>query len=888
MPNKFQERLAALGDDRVKLFVESKSLYRKFADDLRIQFPELGEGEYVRARNDPRLEAARQGFIKAIELSEDIGKLPDVAVARYQLGMVCHMRGELDEAADLMRNALEFLDNLPGRDYWATCSGCHYHIGIVALKQRRWSEADQELHRSRSIDESIGDLSGVMLTDEALAKLSALDGRAPKPAPQTVPAPQPKPAAASAPPRPKPVQDKAAAPKPKAPREPKTAPQAAPQATREVRPKTHLDGSASGGRGTRLIWLASYSDAANDSLLRQVESLEEEFGRPVAVARAAVGSSDPHLRLMPKPDRGQKLTAAILVIEKAGLVDQGFRELVQTCVRTAASAPSFRLLVYLRDLSIADLQNYPDSEGVVESLFATTQLAQAPTVEDLRATLVEFVRAVDRIELAERWRTLRLRLSRVLELPAIALLLIAGGIALLGFPAAYFKVGHDWLGPYGPALAALVLGTLAFPLQAPLIYLMLRGLRTTLSSAENSRLMYLVVVGLLVTIGASNLQQALDGPWLWLLPGLVIGVLLDAARRAGMQARREMIEVKVPDERAANEQSPERLAAADRLADKLTATLSRRRSFNPLTCPLLPSLSARVFISYTRKSARSCTLAEELYRSLREKGADPFLDRKLISVGANWRHQLSRRIVESDTVICIVDEMTIQSQWVASELEAAVEGRRLTGSPQILVLLDPAAKRDAQPMPPAFRAVMRAADEPMTEDAPQVIELSDKSLPALVWGLAPGRFLPPAIFTRTSTLAITMALVLLSWIGAIGGLAGVPLGVMVGLDRTTNVALATNLADAGLLAPLTLLSGFWLGFLARTALAWGCEIQGDRERTMAVPALATAGVGVALPVFLLLNASVLVAVWSVALVATGWAIASAVRGLGMRPANEGV
>ncbi len=528
--------------------------------------------------------------------------------------------------------------------------------------------------------------------------------------------------------------------------------------------------------------------------------------------------------------------------------------------------PDFRLLVYLHDMTIDELREMSDRE-LVAALFDTTQIAESPSLEQLRRTLVPYVRSVERIRAAARWRDLHLRLSGVCGRLASALLFAAALLSLLGFPAWLLKSDLGWLGPHGPKLASLVLGMLAFPVQSPLIFLLLRGMRTTVMALrDNVSFARWVFAGGMLMFGGTHLQHALGGPHAWLFLGAAMGVLLDAIRRAGRQARRQGIDLGALMERA-----------ADPAIQDPRATVLRGDHLNPFSCPLLPGLSARIFISYTRSSAKGSKLATALHRELKTAGATPYLDRVSNPAGASWRRSLNQHLGECDTFLCILDEKSVQRPWVAAELLAALEAHRLTGTPEIVILIDPKIQRASLPMLPVFRGAASAETEPPVPGRPQILGLNERTCSSLAWALAPGRFVPASVFTRATALPMMSAMGVLGRIGGLGILAGFILGFLVMLESMSRFPLTSGLADRGWLEPVTLLSAFWLGFMARATIAWGCERTYSRQMGIAIPTIATAGFAYAL--FLLLpKVSALVTGWSAGLVAVGWMmVASAMR-----------
>lgn len=841
------EKFAAARSLRLQAFVSAKNSYEAFLQEMDLPFHQISEEHYRRAREDARLSEAEQGFTTAIKMSEQADALADSAVARYQLGMIYHLRGDLDEAAALMRSALQVFSNLFQRNRSADMSPCHYHLGVIALKRGRLSEAVSELRRSRQMDQNDMDLGGMQMCDQALAACAEAGADigaeiAPSPG-DAVDWDMPEDAT---------------------PEEIEESPVADEITIRKARFNQR-----------ELIWLASYSIQANNALMAHLNSLGDEFGRPVNVSRAAFGSIDPSQQVLRQPERDQHLCATILVLEKAGLNDPSFQVLAESCIERVVAVPDFRLLVYLHDLSMNDLRDLSDHTPFVAKLFETTQVAESPSLEQLRSTLVPYIRRVGREKAVARWRDLQLRWARACGELVKAILIAAGLLALLGFPAWLLKSKLVWLGPHGPELASLVLGILAFPLQAPLLFLVLRGVRVTTRAHRDNTFMHWIFAGMLLMFGANLFQQKLGGPYSWMFVGLALGVLLDSIRRSGIQAQRQLINLEALKQRA------EEPALADP-----TLTVLRGDPLNPFSCPLLPRLSPTVFISYTQSSARGSRFAATLHRGLKKAGASPFLDRASIPAGVSWRRALNLHLGISDAFICILDEKSVQREWVAAELLGAIEANRLTTAPEIVILVDPAIQRPSQPMLPVFRGVMAAASaSPPIPGRPQILPLNAQTHASLVWSLAPSRFTATSVFTRMVGLPIVFAMGLLSWVGTLGLLTGFILGFLTLLDVTAKLPLVPGLAQRGLLWPLMLLTAFWLGFIARGTVAWAFERNDSREIGATIPAIATCGLAYTL-LLLAQSASVLYLAWSVVLVIAGWMMMASAMRMGLSKITE--
>lgn len=847
MLDSFSERRAAKKDPRFRAFVEGKQAYEAFLQSLRVPFHAMSEDQYRTARKDPKLSTAKERFTAAISMSERKGALADAAVAKCQLAMTHHARGELDEARTLMCAALGIMTNLPNQDRSANISLCHYHLGVIAMQQGRFPEAVRELRRSRQLDEATADLAGMHICEEALAACAKAGADIEHPAPET----------------PETVIDE----------EP---PEQAGEPVSEAPPLPEYERESGRVHYNRreVIYLVSHSVEANDALMVHLNTLGDEFGRPVSISRAASDAPDPQQRRLQQLPPDQHACAAILILEKAGVQHPAFRKWANLLIQRAATAADFRLLVYLHDLTIEELRELSDREPMIATLFDTTQIAESPSLEQLRRTLVPYVRRVERIQAEAMWRTFRMRTAAPCGRLASVLLVTAAVIALLGYPL-WLIIPQNGLGPHAPAISSFLLGLLAFPLQAPLIFLLLRGMRfTALAQRDNVVLMRWIGVGFVVMMGATLFHQTLDGPVAWLFLGLAGGVVLDSVRRAGRQARRQALNLEALLEHTADPawQEPDN-------------TVRQGDPLKPFSCPLLPSLSPRIFISYTRSSRKGIQLATSLYRKLKAQGAAPFLDRASIPEGANWRQVLNRQLGECDVFICILDERSVQREWVAAEVLAAIEARRITGGPEIVLLMDPAIRQGSRPMLPLFQGITAAADDPPMPGRPRIVLLNAETPAALAWGLAPGRFTPRTVFTRGAALPVKYAMIGLGMLGGFGILAGYILGFLAMLEKMSGFPFSAGLMDRGWLVPVALLSVFWLGCTARATSAWKFGEDHTREIGATIPTIATAGLAMAC-IALAPHLSVLVAGWAVVLALAGWMlIASAIR---MGSAKRGI
>jgi hypothetical protein len=170
MLGKLYEWYAARYMPRFKIFREAKVLYNHYMDTQNISFYKRTDEIRSFAARDAYLMEAEKKYKKAIQLSEIETVLSDVAIGKYQLGMLYHLQGKFDEAMNELNSSTDILESLPqiNKELRQTLSGCYYHLGIIEMIKGSNENARKHLINARSIDEVIGDYRGVALEDEVL------------------------------------------------------------------------------------------------------------------------------------------------------------------------------------------------------------------------------------------------------------------------------------------------------------------------------------------------------------------------------------------------------------------------------------------------------------------------------------------------------------------------------------------------------------------------------------------------------------------------------------------------------------------------------------------------------------------------------------------------
>ena len=96
------------------------------------------------------------------------------------------------------------------------------------------------------------------------------------------------------------------------------------------------------------------------------------------------------------------------------------------------------------------------------------------------------------------------------------------------------------------------------------------------------------------------------------------------------------------------------------------------------------------------------------------------------------------------------------------------------------------------------------------------------------------------------------------------------------LEKMAQFPFSSGLANMVWLEPITLLTAFWLGFMANATIVWGYKGKFGKEMGMVIPAIATSGLVLAL-LLLVTKLSVFNVCWSVVLVIIGWMMVSSTK-----------
>jgi hypothetical protein len=893
----------ARGDEGHIAFAEARRLYQSYVASLQKPFDHLSNVDFEAAIKDSDLARAEELYTKARLLAAEEKRSDNVAIADYQLGLLYHLQGRLSEARQRLQSAVGLLESSinVGYSVRSTLSGCFYHLGIISMRVGDRAEAERLLHKSLEIDEEETDLQGIALCKGALETIESWPFEPMASHDETTARPDEAEMDSKYG-----VEDGAAG---------RPADFGAEQNFSSTGSGFHDDeredvSEPSGGRGgvpplsgegdasnftmpgtTNVIWLLSHSVEANDIYMEELENrLASGVAAKVTIQRCAFGSAGDAESVLQHIASDERLCGAILVLEAEALHNTEYLHWAELCVNRVASVDDFRLFVGATSTGV-DLESYEQSAGprgcrLIDELAETVQFITGDTDDystagtgatgwaflipgpnEICEAVRSYLHEVDSIRSAALWRTLRLSMARILgrfavfaQLAAfLAVCMLALALLFLGEDAPLNQWTHSHLG-----LAGLFAGIVLFPLNTVPLFFVLRGARA-MSTLPQRRpdLMRLFIILMSVSFGLSYLIGEYELPAAWIILGVCAGAILDHARRLKNHAHRARIS----------------LLNCLRLSEQAGfpgefLTRGTRIAKHPLWTPLFPAIRPRVFISYGRRLSWSEETAHGLHRMLARQGTVSFLDREGIGAGSSWRTVLNRCISDADVFVSVIEEEAKSRRWVAAETIAAVVGRAVSGSPQIITLIPAHVKEEpAQRGLAVFQTLLRSSSSTSDDRSPRVLRVGRDSLQMIASDLHPSRYETGSVFPHDWALGFKYLTIPIVSVGPLSAVLGLPAALIFYLEYWGKTSLGSLLAGWHLLGAACILGGYMTGFCARLVASTAFEVRHDKGRAMTVAhAIACGGLG-ALSLLWCQNVSPLQVGWSITLGFVGWYLA---------------
>jgi hypothetical protein len=541
----------------------------------------------------------------------------------------------------------------------------------------------------------------------------------------------------------------------------------------------------------------------------------------------------------------RRVHAAMTLLDAASLSSQALGRGVALCAHEADARDDFRLFVVLKGIGPDDVKAASVKE--ISNLQEIVQFVALDAIDAMKTDLGIYLGNLSRIVSAARVRWLKVHVAFLAGRVGAALQLLGTAIVVVLWAALQRYQPEDIVYRLG-SLVAPVAMIAQFPFFVSLalpVYGLLqpRGMRPK-DLARSACAMVILWCCLAVA-------ESLEADQAWAMTGQTLGLILDFIRRRGGYAQWRRLTLRAIE-----------YTKEGALTETLQATVDDF-VVDPLTCPLLSESIPRVFISYTTKSDWSAERALLLARRLLDAGTTIFLDRMFIDKGMNWHRELRRRISDSNVFVSLTDEVTMGREFTARELETALRGRALTGTPYTLLLRRKGAVVNAESLP-AFRAVL---DGPVQLPGRlEVIDWNEKAgAESVTWMLRDGHFSGAAVLPLWLSRPLHfVGGVLTSVAGTTGWLVGIVLLVMLlagfAMPRTHGFS-------------VMLASSAWLGFTFRIALAWAWELRPARRSTAWVHAVACLGF-LAACATLWPDASNVTRAWAGLSMLSGWLLAT--------------
>jgi len=434
------------------------------------------------------------------------------------------------------------------------------------------------------------------------------------------------------------------------------------------------------------------------------------------------------------------------------------------CLDQVAKRDDFRLwLTPWRDSPADGLKWTKAEQDLLERLEDTVQCPFGIEVEEICVQIAVYADLFEVIVKQSAWRKIQLRASALLGRTALVLQTVCwvSGTALalwlpIWDPHATLGRFRGWEGE-----VAVLSGVGGVPLLALLIYAYTRYGPLLGNMSQAPRGVFYAGVASLVGPAILMIPFRLHAPGVWIVTGVLMGAMLDSIRRMSHRRYRASLTVD-PDS-----VTPLHCRVPPELRVEGTEWP------NPWRIPLLPLKEPRIFVSYSRSSVWGNSVAHSLLKPLHSVGADCFFD-NLIAPGENWRRALNRHLSEATVVVAVLDESTMGRKWPASEIEAALRGRQLTGAPEIIIIgsmSQGTATKEAWRWLPIFRELLK----PGSNGQPifPVVSHDATTAQALAFRLhgrayASPSLLPPAVGRIAEGLWVRLTAFLSIWAAACG------------------------------------------------------------------------------------------------------------------------
>ena len=533
--------------------------------------------------------------------------------------------------------------------------------------------------------------------------------------------------------------------------------------------------------------------------------------------------------------------AVILLLEKEGLTNPMYRKWVEWSIHQVSSKDTFRLFVFLQDISMNSFHALCDKDSSITpedsdydlikllyNLRDTVQINEITDTSELLNEVRTYLNNIPRIKEQSRFRILKLNFALNLgRFASFIQILSAVFISLCTLAA--LLLGKSWMTGMLSGMPVPLIAIFSALLYAPLVsvplYLLFRGTGiTNMILGKNKRLGWMTAVCIFLGISSTGIPGTVGASTSWILLGIAAGIILDVARRNGRQARRGKFSLK-----------EEVATLPGHALPKEILQINDNYMSNPLHCPYLSDNKAKAFISYTHSSDWAQNVVDELRAELLKVGADCFLDKQDISNGTCWRRRLHQKMADANVFISITDNRSINKdkKWPAAEMETALAGKHYTGLPEIVMLVDQGFHKESKDSNmPVYNAIFESTNN-ISDEMMRIIEVKENTIRMVASAYKLYSF-------HTTSVIHPLISGMAAYVKHINGIVG-PLCTYFGyialllsvLEYWKKIDISSMLNNSAFHIPLYLLLCFWAGFNARLVISSWFELNAENSKSIA-------------------------------------------------------
>lgn len=461
------------------------------------------------------------------------------------------------------------------------------------------------------------------------------------------------------------------------------------------------------------LWLLSYTIEGAKRTIEDYNLLNNNLSSKIDLNQIIINSDegsafDPAVFLSKKD-----IFAVLLVLEKEGLKNEKYNQCINNFCDLVSKKENFRLFVVLENIKFDELRQltFDNKFDSLKELFDTVQISETDS-STLKSNILTYFDDLDNITKNMIYKRVKIFFNRIVGLSALYLEVMCIIITILAVLTTRFydmSIINNLPNEY-KSILALVSGMTYFLIISIIIYFV-----TNRSIYDVSKLdhLMLLIFSIFFLPAPAWMIDVVNASWIWFNLGIFGGIIIDLTRRNRINTRRILKKIDKTQITRKGYDLPKKIKES-----------IYGNELNPLNVPMFPNTRPNIFISYTRSSEWSSKIADMIAQKLKESSTLYFLDRHDIREGSNWRRALNENLGESLVFISLIENNTISRSWPAAELETALYGKHLTGSPYIVILENDDITEDRiNTALPVFESILKMPREAVNEFQPKIIQI---------------------------------------------------------------------------------------------------------------------------------------------------------------------